>query len=118
MESFNRSIFYGLMFFFFFCKQKTAYDMRISDWSSDVCSSDLTSHNPPSLVQLPYPQPERKGQTYRYIQDSHAAVEYRWGHRYNRQSNAPAELHPGNWGRNSQQERFAHSPCTRKWSHS
>src|SRR3546814_8661776 len=27
--------------FFFFCKQKTAYDMRISDWSSDVCSSDL-----------------------------------------------------------------------------
>src|SRR3546814_18107331 len=29
------------MFFFFFCKQKTAYEMRISDWSSDVCSSDL-----------------------------------------------------------------------------
>src|SRR3546814_7056033 len=27
---------------FFFCKQKTAYEMRISDWSSDVCSSDLT----------------------------------------------------------------------------
>src|SRR3546814_9670446 len=31
------------MFFFFFFKQKTAYEMRISDWSSDVCSSDLTS---------------------------------------------------------------------------
>src|SRR3546814_7129653 len=29
---------------FFFCKQKTAYEMRISDWSSDVCSSDLTGH--------------------------------------------------------------------------
>src|SRR3546814_1731662 len=28
-------------FCFFFFKQKTAYDMRISDWSSDVCSSDL-----------------------------------------------------------------------------
>src|SRR3546814_8476420 len=27
--------------FFFFLKQKTAYEMRISDWSSDVCSSDL-----------------------------------------------------------------------------
>src|SRR3546814_8354925 len=27
---------------FFFFKQKTAYEMRISDWSSDVCSSDLT----------------------------------------------------------------------------
>src|SRR3546814_10662169 len=31
---------YGFVFFFFF-KQKTAYEMRISDWSSDVCSSDL-----------------------------------------------------------------------------
>src|SRR3546814_12756919 len=29
------------MQFFFFFKQKTAYEMRISDWSSDVCSSDL-----------------------------------------------------------------------------
>src|SRR3546814_3336801 len=29
-------------YFFFFFKQKTAYEMRISDWSSDVCSSDLT----------------------------------------------------------------------------
>src|SRR3546814_3638978 len=28
---------------FFFFKQKTAYEMRISDWSSDVCSSDLIS---------------------------------------------------------------------------
>src|SRR3546814_3772620 len=33
---------FGLLFFmFFFFKQKTAYEMRISDWSSDVCSSDL-----------------------------------------------------------------------------
>src|SRR3546814_4116916 len=32
-------IFLFLVFFFF--KQKTAYEMRISDWSSDVCSSDL-----------------------------------------------------------------------------
>src|SRR3546814_8440223 len=30
------------IFGFFFFKQKTAYEMRISDWSSDVCSSDLT----------------------------------------------------------------------------
>src|SRR3546814_5176719 len=30
------------VFFVFFFKQKTAYEMRISDWSSDVCSSDLT----------------------------------------------------------------------------
>src|SRR3546814_3705007 len=31
-------------FFFFLFKQKTAYEMRISDWSSDVCSSDLRDH--------------------------------------------------------------------------
>src|SRR3546814_3398050 len=30
-----------MMFVVFFFKQKTAYEMRISDWSSDVCSSDL-----------------------------------------------------------------------------
>src|SRR3546814_9122115 len=34
----------------FFFKQKTAYEMRISDWSSDVCSSDLGSR-----ITLPYP---------------------------------------------------------------
>src|SRR3546814_5425488 len=32
---------YLVLFLFFFFKQKTAYEMRISDWSSDVCSSDL-----------------------------------------------------------------------------
>src|SRR3546814_5697723 len=32
---------YLLSYYFFFFKQKTAYEMRISDWSSDVCSSDL-----------------------------------------------------------------------------
>src|SRR3546814_3445784 len=31
-----------ILLVFFFFKQKTAYEMRISDWSSDVCSSDLT----------------------------------------------------------------------------
>src|SRR3546814_7733058 len=32
------TVLFGIFFFF---KQETAYDMRISDWSSDVCSSDL-----------------------------------------------------------------------------
>src|SRR3546814_18801552 len=31
------------MMLFFFVKQKTAYELRISDWSSDVCSSDLAA---------------------------------------------------------------------------
>src|SRR3546814_7177048 len=35
--------------YFFFFKQKTAYEMRISDWSSDVCSSDL----PPPQIEPP-----------------------------------------------------------------
>src|SRR3546814_12481597 len=34
------------MLYFFFFKQKTAYEMRISDWSSDVCSSDLVLELP------------------------------------------------------------------------
>src|SRR3546814_9879354 len=37
----------GCIFFFF--KQKTAYEMRISDWSSDVCSSDLPHAEPFAL---------------------------------------------------------------------
>src|SRR3546814_13201420 len=39
------------VFLFFFFKQKTAYEMRISDWSSDVCSSDLSS----AMTQAPPP---------------------------------------------------------------
>src|SRR3546814_4819215 len=34
-----------ILWMFFFFKQKTAYEMRISDWSSDVCSSDLTDRH-------------------------------------------------------------------------
>src|SRR3546814_1065229 len=37
----------SLLLLFFFVKQKTAYEMRISDWSSDVCSSDLRSSAEP-----------------------------------------------------------------------
>src|SRR3546814_4668468 len=39
------------MFFFFF-KQKTAYEMRISDWSSDVCSSDLVPCDMPHKLLI------------------------------------------------------------------
>src|SRR3546814_18735215 len=38
-------VFQVLVLVFFFFKQKTAYEMRISDWSSDVCSSDLWREN-------------------------------------------------------------------------
>src|SRR3546814_5139217 len=54
----------GVVFFFF--TQKTAYEMRISDWSSDVCSSDLRGR--PALASpitrrcLPDMTPEHAGQ--------------------------------------------------------
>src|SRR3546814_3103610 len=38
--------------FFFFFKQKTAYELRISDWSSDVCSSDLLPDGTPLTSAL------------------------------------------------------------------
>src|SRR3546814_6896454 len=37
----EQSVYYRYLFVIFLFKQKTAYEMRISDWSSDVCSSDL-----------------------------------------------------------------------------
>src|SRR3546814_10025323 len=40
---------------YFFFKQKTAYEMRISDWSSDVCSSDLLGPGRPNEVALRNP---------------------------------------------------------------
>src|SRR3546814_12053992 len=46
----------------FFFKQKTAYEMRISDWSSDVCSSDLP------------PEPDRLALGHIHISEEHAIV--------------------------------------------
>src|SRR3546814_10586472 len=61
-----------IVWMFYFFKQKTAYEMRISDWSSDVCSSDLAPHRRASLLkklrvnaelctdgQVPAPPPRR-----------------------------------------------------------
>src|SRR3546814_6313855 len=49
--------FFGVFFFFFF-KQKTAYELRISDWSSDVCSSDLGMRVRFNEVRRVGPQPD------------------------------------------------------------
>src|SRR3546814_10104145 len=46
-DRYDGSLLVYLQFFFFFFKQKTAYEMRISDWSSDVCSSDLSCSQRP-----------------------------------------------------------------------
>src|SRR3546814_2550405 len=47
---FTLSSVFALCLGFFFFKQKTAYEMRISDWSSDVCSSDLQQPAQPEAV--------------------------------------------------------------------
>src|SRR3546814_1601457 len=47
-----------VFFFFFFFKQKTAYEMRISDWSSDVCSSDLVVEPSLQLPRSPFALPD------------------------------------------------------------
>src|SRR3546814_16758381 len=43
----------GVLLSLFFFKQKTAYEMRISDWSSDVCSSDLVGRQGPAVRRRP-----------------------------------------------------------------
>src|SRR3546814_9406670 len=53
------------MYSVFFCKHKTAYEMRIRDWSSDVCSSDLAAaavdrrglHHADALAAAPFAEP-------------------------------------------------------------
>src|SRR3546814_5038367 len=50
MECFERLVALPSVFFF---KQKTAYELRISDWSSDVCSSDLAADQHNVIAQSP-----------------------------------------------------------------
>src|SRR3546814_5990723 len=65
---------YGLSFFFF--KQKTAYEMRISDWSSDVCSSDLqrqpVRHDPRCVMEAQRIAPRRSRHPHLAQQTAHA----------------------------------------------
>src|SRR3546814_9047353 len=51
------SVHFSLCFFF---KQKTAYEMRISDWSSDVCSSDLRARLGGGIAQPVYLHPRQR----------------------------------------------------------
>src|SRR3546814_5462492 len=50
---------------FFFFKPNKAYEMRISDWSSDVCSSDLVQYQCPSDASRKDVEPDRNGRDYR-----------------------------------------------------
>src|SRR3546814_296934 len=57
---------------FFFFKQKTAYEMRISDWSSDVCSSDLRCAEGLGDLQIVGHTPPQRGAPERVVEDSGA----------------------------------------------
>src|SRR3546814_8059052 len=57
--SFVLSLLLFVFVLFFFFKQKTAYEMRISDWSSDVCSSDLLVSSPLNRRRQDYRLPHR-----------------------------------------------------------
>src|SRR3546814_3670973 len=63
------SFVFVIVVIFFFFKQKTAYEMRISDWSSDVCSSDLGLYTVPQKpraggVKTPVPCPTPPGRSF------------------------------------------------------
>src|SRR3546814_2235586 len=60
MFSSSRCVYVIVCLFVFFFKQKTAYEMRISDWSSDVCSSDLQEDR---VAKLRFPKPAPCGKT-------------------------------------------------------
>src|SRR5881628_369645 len=78
-----------VFFIFFFFKQKTAYEMSVSDWSSDVCSSDLGARCPPSRARRAggTPSGDRRPRPVPVREESrrcgHARSELRRGHRMN-----------------------------------
>src|SRR3546814_8992008 len=56
--------YFFLLFILFFFKQKTAYEIRISDWSSDVCSSDLVPLRPHARAEGAAAARRFRGQPY------------------------------------------------------
>src|SRR3546814_1130953 len=66
--------------YIFFFKQKTAYEMRISDWSSDVCSSDLTAFGAVGPGSNAGGATSRGASTYGACPASHVGLRYRSGY--------------------------------------
>src|SRR3546814_13233093 len=89
--------------FFFFFKQKTAYEMRISDWSSDVCSSDLGTEESRQR-RLPTVCKTRKPESDRLDQGSHRPVHDRGG---GTRRPAQARRHPDRGNRRHYRARTA-----------
>src|SRR3546814_16790611 len=82
------------MLLFFFVKQKTAYEMRISDWSSDVCSSDLRLRVPAVVPQQMRRGRARAGRRISSARVRKASARERRRQGVNGRRNAPRSL-PG-----------------------
>src|SRR3546814_16563046 len=67
---------------FLFCKQKTAYEMRISDWSSDVFSSDLPLRDQPVHIGIRLMQPQTAHVAAFQAQRLHFLDDHRRHHRH------------------------------------
>src|SRR3546814_15706510 len=89
----------GVWILFFF-KQKTAYEMRISDWSSDVCSSDLSAREGRCAVRRLHARAHDVRDPVLHGPDSIAAVALRGGaHRFavRGRQHAPDDAHGCRW---------------------
>src|SRR3546814_3993060 len=99
--------------FFFFFKQKTAYEMRISDWSSDVCSSDLAirrvGRGERSPSQNSWPASKRRPS--RNWADEEDATRGDSGRR-----DHPATIRPGDRSEERRVGKECVSTCRSRWS--
>src|SRR3546814_1523897 len=92
---------------FFFFKQKTAYEMRISDWSSDVCSSDLACLSAPRKpAQKAQASASRVGR-HRQCDHRHPTGDWRWPCGLHEQSERSEERRVG---------KECVSTCRSRWS--
>src|SRR3546814_5315268 len=73
-------------FMFFFFKQKTAYEMRISDWSSDVCSSDLKREGQLNKLMGDYIAVKELYQKKSFIPDANSTLRLTYGYEIGRAS--------------------------------
>src|SRR3546814_9916293 len=110
-----------MLFCLFFFKQKTAYEMRISDWSSDVCSSDLP------VVASASPGVRRLAQTMRFhfrplgvrqYESFHPKLESQTSHQWNPESQQALAIVAGIFLRSEERRvgKECVSPCRSRWS--
>src|SRR3546814_7056791 len=108
-------------FFFFFFKQKTAYEMRISDWSSDVCSSDLRiSHSIEETANDPRLCPARLAPALKFTMETRPGMlTFQTNWQPSGRSRWPARSPPARDGQRSEERRVGKecvSPCSSRWA--